>query len=52
MGRNLNAAPSFAASRTGIPRMRSWLMYSTMMTPISTDTPINARNPNPDDTLK
>ena len=27
-------------------------MYSTMITPISTDTPINARNPNPDDTLK
>ena len=35
-----------------MPRVRSWLMYSTMMTPISTDTPISARNPRPEETLK
>ncbi len=27
-------------------------MYSTMITPISTDTPISAKKPSPDDTLK
>ena len=27
-------------------------MYSTMMTPISTDTPISARNPRPEETEK
>ncbi len=27
-------------------------MYSTMMTPVCTDTPNSARNPTPEDTLK
>ncbi len=52
MGRRRREAPSLAASRVGIPRVRSWLMYSIMITPISTDTPIRARKPRPDETLK
>ena len=42
----------FAASRTAMPRARSWLMYSTMITPIWTETPNSARKPRPDETLK
>ena len=45
-------APSITACSTVNPRARSWLMYSTMITPISTDTPISARKPSPDETLK
>ena len=52
MGRSRKLAPSSAACRTVRPRTLSWLMYSTMITPVCTDTPINARNPSPDDTLK
>ncbi len=33
-------------------RTRSWLMYSSMMTPVCTETPKSARNPTPEETLK
>ena len=33
------------------PRARSWLMYSSMMTPVCTETPKSARKPTPDETL-
>src|ERR1039458_9412892 len=52
MGRSRRLAPSSAAWRTVRPRTLSWLMYSTMITPVWTETPISARNPRPDDTLK
>ena len=52
IGRSLRVAPSMAAALTGIPRARNWLMYSTMMTPVWTQTPNSARKPIPDETLK
>src|ERR1019366_2690808 len=39
-------------SATSWPRARSWLMYSSMITPVCTHTPNNARKPTPEDTLK
>ena len=41
-----------AASTIVWPRARNWLMYSTMITPVCTETPNSARNPTPEDTLK
>ena len=52
IGRSLRTAPSTAAFSTESPRARNWLMYSTMMTPVCTDTPNSARNPTPEETLK
>jgi len=34
IGRSRSTAPCMAASAIGMPRARSWLMYSTMMTPV------------------
>src|ERR1700733_16025862 len=39
MGRSRRTAPSTAASSIEYPRARSWLMYSSMITPVCTDTP-------------
>src|ERR1022692_1688599 len=50
MGRSLKTAPSTAASTIERPRARSWLMYSSMITPVCTDTPNRARKPTPEDT--
>ena len=52
MGRSLSTAPSTAESTIECPRARSWLMYSTMMTPVCTDTPNSANMPTPEDTLR
>jgi len=52
MGRSLNTGPSTAASAMACPRARSWLTYSSMITPVCTHTPNSARNPTPEDTLK
>ena len=52
IGRSRRTAPSMAAASTGSPWPRIWLMYSSMITPVSTDTPNSARNPTPDETLK
>ncbi len=52
MGRRRRTAPSMAASSMEWPRTRIWLMYSSMMTPTSTDTPKSARKPTPEETLK
>ena len=52
IGRSRRTAPSTAASATVYPRARSWLMYSSMMTPVCTDTPKSARKPTPEATLK
>ena len=38
--------------RSVYPRARSWLMYSSMITPVCTETPNSARNPTPEETLK
>ena len=45
MGRRRSTAPSMAASSIEWPRARSWLMYSSMMTPVCTETPNSARKP-------
>src|ERR1035441_8110632 len=52
MGRSRRTAPSMAASSMVCPRTRIWLMYSSMMTPVSTETPKRARKPTPVETLK
>src|ERR1700722_11296442 len=52
MGRNRSIAPFWAAASGVNPRARNWLIYSTMITPVWTDTPNNAKNPTPEDTLK
>src|ERR1022692_22151 len=52
IGRSLRTAPSTAASTIEWPRARSWLMYSSMMTPVCTDTPKSANMPTPEDTLR
>ena len=53
MGRSRSTAPSIAESAIDRGRARaSWLMYSSMITPVCTDTPNSARNPTPEDTLK
>ena len=52
IGRNRSTAPSTAASSMVWPRARSWLMYSSMITPVCTETPNSARNPTPEETLK
>ena len=52
IGRSRRTAPSTAASTTESPRARNWLMYSTMITPICTETPNRARKPMPEETLK
>ena len=51
IGTQPSTAPSIGASSMEWPRTRSWLMYSSMMTPVCTDTPNNARKPTLDDTL-
>ena len=52
MGRSRRTAPSTAASTIVRPLALSWLMYSTMMTPVCTETPKSASIPMPDDTLR
>src|ERR1700686_314801 len=52
IGRKRWIAPLVAALSIECPRDRSWLMYSTMMTPVWTETPKRARNPIPEETLK
>ncbi len=52
MGRKRRVAPSIAASTTGYPLARSWLMYSTITTPVWTEQPKKAMNPTPEETLK
>ncbi len=52
MGRNRMTAPCCTASRMECPRARNWLMYSSMITPVITETPNSARNPMPEETLK
>src|SRR6202044_2827191 len=52
MGRSLSTAPSTAAFSIEYLRARSWLVYSSIMTPVCTDTPKSARKPTPEDTLK
>src|SRR5579863_408215 len=60
IGRSLNTAPSTAASRmrcsldSSMPRRRerSWLMYSSMITPVWTETPNKARKPTAEETEK
>ena len=45
-------AASMAASTIEYPLARNWLIYSTITTPIWTETPNKARNPTPEETLK
>ena len=52
MGRSRRLRPRWRHLRTVYPRTRSWLMYSSMMTPVCTETPNRARIPTPDETLK
>src|SRR5579859_3471578 len=60
MGRKRNTAPSTAASTiccwldSSMPFRRplNWLMYSSMITPVCTETPKSARKPTADDTEK
>ncbi len=51
MGRSLCTEPSMAAFRMVWPRARSWLMYSSMITPVCTATPNSAKKPMPEETL-
>ena len=61
MGRRRRTAPSIAASTMCVSsgsstmpflRARSWLMYSSMMTPVCTETPKRARKPTAEETEK
>src|SRR5277367_1741914 len=52
IGRSRSTAPAMAASSIEWPCTRSWLMYSSMITPVCTETPKRARKPTPEETLK
>src|ERR1700731_1758737 len=48
MGRRRRTAPSMAADSMVWPAARSWLMYSSMITPVCTETPKSAKKPTPE----